>query len=582
MANSPRWKMAVLVLAALVTLSACGGSATAPAAPAAPAAEATAVPAAPAAPAAEEATAEPAAPAAESNLPEDAAPADQQVIRVSGIEGKHFDANRSVYEFSDMGFQAWEPLVYIGGDMQVRPGAAESWETSEDGLTWTFHLRKTAKWTDGEPVTAHDWVFSYLRLLSKETANPYAWFYRSIKNAAGYSDGSITDPEQVGVKAIDDYTIAFTTEAPTPYFLQIVGFVASVPVPKHVVEKLGDSWASDLSTVVSNGPFTVTEWNKGQNLVLTKSKTYDGPAKPKLEKIIINFVPQGTTPPTLQMFQANEIDWAMIDPTLLPQAIANPDFEGKLDVFPNYVTYYMYFNTLEAPFNDLKVRQAFSHAIDRDAIANSVMQGLDIPAYTHLPPGFPCSQADNPEIRNIQAYNPELAKQLLAEAGYPNGEGFPKFELWVRQGQVAREGEAIQRMLKENLNIDVELKDVERAVYMEKLSAKEISLGLIQWFYDYADPTNFMDWWATGSRHTWQNEEYNELVTKAASELDTTLRCQLYNQAERLLIEDVAGAFVAHPSQGELWRENIGGIVLNPNGFRVHYPAMYSDIYIKK
>jgi peptide/nickel transport system substrate-binding protein/oligopeptide transport system substrate-binding protein len=354
-----------------------------------------------------------------------------------------------------------------------------------------------------------------------------------------------------------------------------------VPVAQHVVEKLGDAWASDVSTVVSNGPFKIEEWKKGQSLTLVKNPLYDGPAQAKLEKIVISFVPQGTTPPVLQMFQADEIDWTLVDPAILPQAIANPDLQGQLDVYPNFSTYYMYFNTDVAPFNDLKVRQAFSHAIDRDAIAQGVMQGLDIPGYTHLPPGFPCSQASDPEVRNIQAFNPELAKKLLAEAGFPNGEGFPKQELWIRQGQIAREGEAIQRMLKENLGVEVELKDVERALYMDKLRAKEITLGLVQWFYDYVDPTNFMDWWASGARHTWKNEQFNTLVKDAGSELDTTKRCQLYNQAERILIEDVGAVFVAHPSMGELWRTNLAGIQANPDGKRVHYPIMYSDLYKK-
>jgi ABC-type oligopeptide transport system substrate-binding subunit len=583
MARSSRFRVAIMALVTMMLVVACGGQ------PAAPTTPATSAPAAPAptaaaeAPAAEEPAAEaPAAePVAASNLPADAAPADQQVLNVSGIEGKHFDLNRNTYEFNDMGHAAWEPLVYIGGDLQVRPAAADSWETSEDGLTWTFHLRENAKWSDGQPVTAEDWEYSYRRMLSLETANPYSWFYKSIKNAAGWSDGSITDPEELGVKAVDTYTLQFTTEAPTPYFLNIVGFVASAPVAKHVAEANPD-WANSVETAVSNGFMKYETWNKGQNLVLVKNPYYEGPNKAKLEKIVIHFVPQGTTPPTLQMFQAGEIDWAMLDAAMLPQAIANPAFQGQLDVFANYVTYYMYFNTDQAPFNDLRVRQAFSMAVDREAIANNVMQGLDLPGYTHLPPGFPCSQSADPEIKAIQAFNVEKARELLAEAGYPNGEGFPKQELWVRQGQVAKEGEAIQRMLKENLGVEVELRDVERAVYMEKMTAKEINLGLIQWYYDFIDPSNFMDWWVTGARHTWQNEEFNELVTAASSELDPEARCGMYNQAERILIEDVGGAFIAHPSAGELWSNKVGGVQLNPDGFRVHYPAMYADIYIKQ
>lgn len=513
-------------------------------------------------------------------LPDDAAPLDQQVFRTTTIEGKHFDVTRSIYETNGMQGTVWEPLVWLDADFTIYPGGADSWETSEDGLTWTFHLRPTAKWSDGAPVTADDWVFSLQRMLSPEIANPYGWFYASIKNAAAYQKGEI-GVEELGVAKVDEYTIQITTETPIPYFLQVVGFIPTI-APKHMIEQHGDAWADDPATALSNGPFIIKEWNKGQNLVYVPNPEYDGPFKPKVEQVIATILPQADTP-LLPMFQASEIDvvGGLRGPQLT-QALADPELSGQVEKYPSFTTFYIFFDTQNPPFNDLKVRQAFSHAIDREAISNAVMQGLEIPAYTMLPGGFPCSQADNPDIRAIQAYDPELAKQLMAEAGYADGASFPEFELWTRQGQVVTEAEAIQRMLNETLGVTVTPKDQERSFFMDKLRAYEIPLGLVQWVQDYSDPTNFLDWWATGSRHNWQNERFTELIDAARGELDTAKRCQLYNEAEKILVEEVGGVFIGHPVEGILWSEHLGGIRATKDGIHRSSYLTWTDVYIRR
>jgi peptide/nickel transport system substrate-binding protein/oligopeptide transport system substrate-binding protein len=211
------------------------------------------------------------------------------------------------------------------------------------------------------------------------------------------------------------------------------------------------------------------------------------------------------------------------------------------------------------------VRQAISHAIDRDAL-KQVMQGLVEPAYGHLPVGFPCSQNDNEEFRAIQGYDPAAAKQLLADAGYADGAGFPEVELWTRQGQYVREAEAIQNMLRENLGITVTVQDQERAFYMDKLAAHEIDFGLIQWGADYVDPTNFFDWWGNQSRHTWQNDDFNALIDEARSLIDTEARCQIYNDAEKILASDVGAIFVVYPVTGSLYKSYLGNLPLNEQG----------------
>jgi ABC-type transport system substrate-binding protein len=536
----------------------------------------------PAAPSGSEAAA-PAGPVINSagvQLPDDAAPLEQQIFHTTTIEGKHFDTTRNLYETNGMQGSVWEPLVWLDADFNIYPGGADSWETSADGLTWTFHLRPTAKWSDGTPVTADDWVFAIQRMLSPEIANPYGWFYFGIKNAETYQKGEV-GVEELGVAKVDDTTIQITTAAPIPYFLQVVGFLPTI-VPKHMVEQHGNAWADSPETALSNGPFIIKAWNKGKDIVYVPNPEYDGPFKPKVEQVIATLLPQADAP-LLPMFQAGEIDTIVgLRGPQLSQALADPNMTDQVEKYPSFTTFYMFFDTLKPPFNDLKVRQAISHAIDRESISTAVMQGLEIPAYSMLPAGFPCSQADNPDIRAIQAYDPEKAKQLLAEAGYADGAGFPAFELWTRQGQVVTEAEAIQRMLTENLGITVTPKDQERSLYMDKLRAFEIPLGIIQWAQDYSDPTNFLDWWAAGTRHNWTNEKFVELIDAARGELDVAKRCQMYNEAEKILIEDVGGVFIGHPVEGVLWSSRLGGIRTSEDGVRRNSYLTWMDVYIKQ
>lgn len=514
-------------------------------------------------------------------LPDDAAPIEQQIRRGFGLEGKHFDATKNIYESSGMTGYALEPLVWLDYDFNAYPGAADSWDVSDDGLTWTFHLRENAMWSDGVPVTADDWVFAFQRMFSPETASPYVWFWGSIVNATAASKGEV-DPSEVGVAKVDDYTLTITTSQPIPYLLLLMGFIATI-VPQHIVEEVGDAFATSPETFPSNGPYMLSEWNKGENVIWVLNPYYNGPNQGKVEKIIYTIVPPSTPQSvTLSMYQAGEIDAVGLQGAALQQALADPSMEGQVDLYALPNIFYMFFNTDQPPFDDLRVRQAFSHAIDRDAISNEVMQGLEVPAYSLLPPSIPCSQANDPDIRAIQAYDPELARQLLAEAGYPNGEGFPTLELWTRNGQIVVESVAIQSMLRENLGITVIPTDVERSVYMDKLRAHDITLGLIQWAQDYSDPTNFMDWWTTQARHTWMNEQFNDLVNEARSVIDPESRCALYNEAERILIEDVGGVFVGNPIAADVWKPYVGGILVSKLGARVHYQRDWGDFYIKE
>jgi len=513
-------------------------------------------------------------------LPADAAPLDKQVWPLASMEGKHFDFNKNVYEFNDMGSPCWQTLVLYDSDWNFWPGDAESWETSADGLTWTFHLRDGLKWSDGSPLTAADYEFAFKRQMNPETASVYAWFYYGFKNGQKVNKGELP-VDELGVKAVDDRTLTITTEKPLPYMLMIVSFPTSWPIPKAMVEKYGDDWAKDTKTALSNGPWYPAEWNRGRNLIMKANPYYAGPKKPMIETIIQTFIPQGA--PTMPMYQANELfSVGGSQQADYVQAINDPAMRKEIEIFPTSTTRYIWFNTLKPPFDNIKVRQAVAHAIDRGAITDKVTLGMNIPTYTMIPAGIPCSSFGDPDLPAYSPYDPEKAKQLLAEAGYPEGKGLPEMEMWTKQGEAIPELEAIQSMLKA-IGINVIAKNVERAVYVDTLKQGGLEIALGRWAMDYPDPTNFLDWWASdaGSIIQWKNAEFDKLIKEAGSLLDLETRCPMYKRAERIILEDAAAVFIEHPKQFVLYKPWVGGPNPRADGIRAAYSMWYADVYIK-
>jgi ABC-type oligopeptide transport system substrate-binding subunit len=499
---------------------------------------------------------------------------------IAYFEGKNFDYNKNIYEWNSMGAECFQALVLPDSDWNFYPGDADSWETSADGLTWTFHLNPNRKWSDGSQVTAHDYEFTFKRLMNPETANNYAWFYYTFKNAKAVNTGELP-VDELGVKALDDLTLTITTEAPVPYLLMIVAFPTSWPVNKAMVEKLGDEWSKDISTVLTNGPYVPTEWNRGKNLISTLNPNYTGPKKPMVEKVVTTFIQQGA--PLMPMYQADELynvgGSQQADYVL---AINNNEMRKEIDVYSSYRTFYVWFNSIDPPFDDIRVRQAVSMSIDRKAITEQVTMGMNNATLTMIPPGIPCSSYGDADIQKYGEYNPEKARELMAEAGYPNGEGFPELEMWTKQGEAIPELEAIQSMLKQNLGITVIAKDMERAVYVESMIGQKLNIALARWAMDYPDPSNFLGWWTNPDGYIkWDNDEFDALVTAANSEIDADKRCDMYKQAERMILEDAAAVFIEHPKEFTLWKPWVGGPNVRADGVRVAYTGWHADVYIK-
>lgn len=496
-------------------------------------------------------------------LPADAAPLEQQNLRYASIEGKHFDTMRNEYE----GFAyetTIETLAKMDADGVWHPAAANKWEVSEDGRTWTFHLRKDAKWSDGTPMTAEDWVYSFRRYVDPQMANVYAFFLYDIENAEAVNKGE-KPMEELGVKKIDDYTFSVTTKVSLPYYMYNLNWHA-VPVPMHMVEKHGDAWADSPESAPTNGQFMIKEWNRGQNVIFTLNPHYNGPYKPKLEQMTLVIVPQGFDQ-QLQMYQAGDIDvTGGIRGDQLAQVLADPELSNQASVSTDPRTAYLYMSMGKPPFDNLKVRQAFMHAVDRESLCNDVMRGTCIPGYGLLPTDFPCTQNDSADLRELQKFDPEMAKKLMEEAGYPGGAGFPALVLNTREGEFAREAEAVQRMLIDNLGIQVTIQDIERATFVALRTKGELIFAFTRWGADFIDPSNFFDWWDDPEFNKFVNADFTSLIDEARPMTDAAARCEVYHKAEMILASEGPAVFMLYPKIATLYKPYVKNIPLSKTG----------------
>lgn len=515
-------------------------------------------------------------------LPVDAAPPEQQIFRYTLVEPLSYDISIAIYE-AQGAVPLFDRLAMLNRDLELVPAAATSWERSEDGLRWTFHLRPDGRWSDGRPVTAHDFEYTYKRLLDPDEASPYAFFYYEIKGARTFNQGKTTDSKTVGVRALDNLTLEVETEKPCPYLPFIVAFSGSGPVPRWQVEKYGRKW-SEAEHFVSNSSYTLTDWQSGRHATLSLNPFYTGPHKGFLEQIVQVFTTGhvGTAP-----YENDEIDYLRVEVSDLPFIESQSELNSQLVRYAFPETSYLFFKTDQPPFDNLKVRQAISHAIDRDALCRVVLRNTAIPAFSMLPTNFPGS-ADG-DLNDIQAYNPDLARTLLAEAGYPKGKGFPRTEFWVGKAtpQLNYVAQAVQAMLKNTLGIDLKIRSTEDKVYRDNMYQWNIPIGLGAFNADYPDPNNLLGMvWRSQQRgfgrQAWNHSAFDRLIDTAAFELDQDKRMQMYQHAERLLVEDVGGVFLYHNLTLELRKPWVKGLKENKYGypFFTWIGTVHTEMYI--
>jgi ABC-type oligopeptide transport system substrate-binding subunit len=519
-------------------------------------------------------------------LPPDAAPLDEQMLMYFIEEPKNLDISLDNYGVKGADPWLFERLVMFNENDEAAPGAADRWEPSPDGRKWFFYLRKDAKWSDGKPITANDFVFTFKRFLDPDEGNVFAFLFYDIKNARAFNHGDIKDRDAVGVRALDEYTLEIETEGPCPYLPYILAYNSAAPVPRHQVEKYGRRW-TEAGNMVSNFSYKLTEWIHDKHILYDLNPYYNGPYKGYLEKVKLKFNIVGTHPGIVP-YENNEVDrQEAISVNDLAMIESNPELKSELRSNPHFQTWYLFFQTAEPPFNDLRVRRAFSHAVDRELICNVVLKGHGTPAYTMLPPGFPGYTGDR--LKDAQKFNLEQARALLAEAGYPGGKGFPTVEFWLRQADPNQMAiaQAIQEMLKQNLGVQTVIRNQEVGVYMDHMYKHTVPFSLIPYQYDYPDPHNMLSqvWHsqpAGHGRHDWKNDVFDRAVDAGGTTMDQTRRMELYAEAEKALVEDVGGVFVYHTHNLELRKPWVKGLTKNKFGSDMFWGnrTKFLDIYI--
>ncbi len=563
--------IALLMAAAMtVGLAACGsGNAEAPAQE--PAAEA---------PAAED-SAE--APVVDDVAEAPAASGGNKILKVQvGPDPETIDpALNSAVDGGNMLLHAFECLLIVDQDGKLAPGQAESWETSEDGLTWTFHLREGLKWSDGTPLTANDFVYSWKRVCDPMVAAPYAETVLSM--VAGYEDAIGGNLDALQVVAQDDLTLVVTLNAPCSYFGSLAAFATLSPVQQGTVEANGDAWATAPETYVSNGPFYMTEWVPGSHILFSKNPNYWNADAIKLDGIQFALIEDSNA--AYSAYQTGEVLMIKDVPT---EEI--PSLEGNADFFvdPIIGTYYISLNLNRDAFKDAKVRQALSLAIDRDYVANTLMQGTYSPASNFMGPGWidtdgaPFIDKANGGAPYIDTAdfegNLEKAKALLEEAGYPNGEGFPAISYTTNDaGYHKVVAEYLQQAWAE-LGIDLQVNIVEWSSFTPMRRNGEYDVARNGWVGDYSDPSNMLDLlYSTNGNNDgkFNNAEYDAAMDTSSTALDAAERSEALHTAEDILMAEAGCVPIAYYNDFWLQSDKITGSWHSPYGY---WYFMYADI----
>lgn len=423
-------------------------------------------------------------------------------------------------------------VQFQDGSLDVEPALAESWDISDDGTVYTFNLRETT-WSDGVPITAQTFYDSWIRELDPETAAPYAWFPSMfIKGAAEFNAGE-AGPEDVGLRVVDDYTFEVTLVGPLPYVIGALAHYSFAVVPMHAIEEYGDEWTRPAN-FVGNGPFVLETWRPQEQITCVPNDTYWDADVVQLDRVV--FLPVDDNNTGYNMYLNNEVDWMTTVPL---DQIESARLREDYHVNPQLATYYYIVQNEKEPFTDPRIRKALAMAIDKSALVEQVTKGGQIPADSIVPPmaGYPGIEGNG--------YDVEAARQHLADAGYPDGEGFPAFEVLYNTSEGHKKiGEFIQQQWAENLNIECELVNQEWATYLASRRSHDFQVARAGWVGDYQDPNTFLDMFVTGGAMNggqYSNPEYDRLIAEAATMEAGAARMETLMQAEQIFITQDQG-----------------------------------------
>ncbi|MEG0856896.1 MAG: peptide ABC transporter substrate-binding protein [Terrisporobacter sp.] len=475
---------------------------------------------------------------------------------------------------------AFEGLMKLDKDGKVVEGQAKEVKVSEDKKVYTFTLRDDAKWSDGEPVKADDFVYSWQRLVNPETASDYNYMIDMVVNAKDIMEKK-KDPKELGIKAVDEKTVEVTLETATPYFLEVCAFPSTFPVRKDIVDKDAESWSTKEDTYIGNGPYVLKTWEHQSKMVYEKNKNYYD--VDKLGPDTINFVLMEDKNTMLSAFKNEEILFADDLPS---EEIAAMKDKG-LYVEEQLGTYFLCLNVEKEGLKDVRVRKALALALDRDFIVDKVAQGGQIPADGFVGIGLTDADAKTKFHDNAEAWydvkdykgNIEKAKALLKEAGYENGKGLPTIELMCNPGHEPIM-EAVQNMWKENLGVNAKISSQDWNVFIDTRNKGDYQVARHGWLADYNDPISFIDMWVTDGGNNdaqWSNAEYDKLVSEVKSSTDQKERYAKMHEAEKILGEEMPIIPLYYYTDLYLKSDKLEGMYTSPLGYKYFMNAKITE-----
>lgn len=448
------------------------------------------------------------------------------------------DANisRALFE----GLVASDPQTLL-----PRPGVAERWEISADGLVYTFHLRANARWSNGDPVTAPDFLYSCQRILSPKLGAEGSDYLYDVRNAEAFNKGRLTDFSQVGFRAPDDRTLEITLAHPTPYFLHLLYHNTWLPVHRPTIEKFGridqraTGWTK-VGNLVSNGPFVLADWQVNKQIVVRKSPTYWNAGEVRLNEI--HFYPIADAEAEERAFRGGQLHITFSLPTAKLDTYRQTH-PNLLHVSPGGVVTFLTVNVARPPLNDPRVRRALSLAVDRAGLVKNVLRGGELPAQGFIPPGTGADYASPADQSLPRDSDGTEARRLLAEAGFPDGKNLPPIELLASSGSKNRSIiEAVQAMWEKELGFRATLRLEEAKVLMDTRNRQDYSVALLALTPDYDDPNTYLMYWKTegpNNRTGWASAAYDALLDEAARTTDRAVRLERLRRAEAVLLDEL-------------------------------------------
>ena len=524
-----------------------------------------------------------------------------------------FDFNANLYANAET--EVWSGLLAFDPDGVAVADWAETWEKNDDGSVWTFHLRPdNTGWSNGDPVTAEDFIWSFARILDPNpagaaTQNSYSFILYDVKNGESFSsntpvvregdplNGKVATAADLGLKAIDDWTLEVTLEGPRANFEQKVAYLACVPAHRPSVEEFGEAWALGDVPLVSNGPFKLDLWEKGVKAEISPNPNHWQAEQIQLTKVVDPIVSAANSVFAFEQGEGDQqLDWTPVSSADLPRFQEDPELQGLLRQYVYPGIWMMLPSNGVAPFDQLPVRQALSHAIDRERLV-TVTNGLVIPAQCMVPIGVYgyLDQAEFPDLYNIQQYDPELAMSLLEGTEFAGGQNWPEITIIIRGEEEIYNSDImlndILDQLRENLGMEIKIEKLTgEAAWRPRLLENRDQLVWIRWWYDYPDPDNgYYDMFygakpAGSKRQAWANPEFDKIAIQAKSELDPVARLALYAETERIIQEDVGYIPVAFRVDQYVFKPFVQGVPVNSQGYTVPdgniYLRMLTELYL--